>query len=99
MRDRLGGTPENQADTHAGSEQHGQPGNFGKLGLGLTPANPQTRSWTEGEIDQKDQSQENDQQVKPTGMLNNLGQGSVAQSFELCRRQTSDDCQCYDQEK
>ncbi len=46
MRHRLGHAVEHQADTHAGSEQHGEPGQVGKIGGRVTTADahpPQRR--------------------------------------------------------
>jgi hypothetical protein len=58
VRHRFGHAPEDQADAHAGGEQHGEPAADGKFGLVVLAAEPQVAVTAEGdEGGEQDQSQ------------------------------------------
>ena len=65
MRDRLGRAPEQQADAHAGGEQHGEPGHRRKLRLVVVLTQLDTAVAGKGKPDANDQHEADGQHDEP----------------------------------
>ena len=80
MIHRFTDTPEHQADTHAGAQQHRIPRSRGEFGLGIATADADSPEFTEREIECRQDENVGHQDQKPTGRSGYTGHRALEEA-------------------